>query len=770
VGAVVVQARADLRARPWQVALIGLVVAVAGALLALGLTGARLSGGGYERLFERTNGAHVWVYVDGEAVTPEMAEAAVRAVRGVEAATPAMLTVTFTTDGLSQPLFGALAAREWQESLRVAPPLLVAGRPPAAPDEMVVDRNAAEQLGLAEGDHLPVTGRRGTVAARVVGLSVTAEACPYPLCNPTAVYVAPGAHDALGLTPAAAPGMARLAIGLRLTDPASVDEAAAAVQRELPPSTILLVRDWRDTRTYANFAFSFQAALLVVFSAIAMLVAGVLIAVTIGGAVRAETRRIGILKAVGFTGRQVRGVYLVQYLGVVAVAAVAGTVAARAAAPSLMGSVAARFGDSAVGAPVVQLALVPLALVVAAAVFVVLPVRRAVRMDAVRAIRDDGAARPARHGGLVRRLPLAVGRGVADVVAAPARSLLVAVALAATATTFSFAAVASASVDAFLHDPAVGAVPDGDILLRRSARMGTDEALRVVRDHPGVEAAVVEHLSHFHVRGDAAPYVARFRTGDVSAFRRPILAGRDLRGPDEVVVGYGLADDQGLAPGERVTVLVAGEERAFTVAGVYREFAELGRTMAMQAGVVPETGYAPAALWVRVRDGADAAEVGRELAAATRGALDPLLVRDLIPDMIFSMRDVVRALLVVLAALTALGVLSCVLLGVQEQRRSLGLLKAVGMTPRHLAVSVLSGTGLLALVGVALGVPFGAVGTRVSTDAMLRSLGFGPFEAPIRLGDLAPVAPLVVAVALLGAWLPARRAAAVPVVETLRYE
>ena len=131
---------------------------------------------------------------------------------------------------------------------------------------------------------------------------------------------------------------------------------------------------------------------------------------------------------------------------------------------------------------------------------------------------------------------------------------------------------------------------------------------------------------------------------------------------------------------------------------------------------------------------------------------------------------VMAVLVAVLAGIALLGVFDSVWIGVQERARELGLLKAVGMTGSQIVGSALAGAALMGVVGFAIGLPVGIAATRALLDGLGHNLGFGPLPTHAEPGLLVLALPVLVGVALLGAAIPARRAARLPVAEALRME
>jgi lipoprotein-releasing system permease protein len=117
-------------------------------------------------------------------------------------------------------------------------------------------------------------------------------------------------------------------------------------------------------------------------------------------------------------------------------------------------------------------------------------------------------------------------------------------------------------------------------------------------------------------------------------------------------------------------------------------------------------------------------------------------------------------------------------MNVQEKKRDIGVLSALGAPPRLASAAFLRLGMLLGGSGVALGLAAGTVVCAVLTRfrlvrfppdvAEIYFVSFVPFE--VRLRDVATIAAFSLAVILLAAWFPARRAARIEVAEALRYE
>ncbi|MBI3949204.1 MAG: FtsX-like permease family protein [Acidobacteria bacterium] len=126
--------------------------------------------------------------------------------------------------------------------------------------------------------------------------------------------------------------------------------------------------------------------------------------------------------------------------------------------------------------------------------------------------------------------------------------------------------------------------------------------------------------------------------------------------------------------------------------------------------------------------------------------------------------------MVVAMLVAVIGIVNTLIISVSERRREIGVLRAIGSERRQVRKMVLLEAAAMAIIGVIMG----AVGGVLSTYFLVRIAavlyaGFTiPFTFPLSL--IVMTLPLVVVIALVAAWWPARRAVQLNVVEAIGYE
>lgn len=334
------------------------LMAVTASVLAAGLLVA--SRAPFERAFAEQRGAHLAGQFDGTKVTAaRLAETA--DAPGVTASAGPFLTLSARARTITGSDFVPAGVD--------LPPLTVVGREEAGgpvdeieltegswatrPGQIVL---AADSVPLRPGDRLSFPDASGGPALTVVGIarSVTGTGD---------AWVTPAQAEALAGTPTGTGaqsgdsaggggGTASYEMLYRFRHAATDTEVAvgrAAIVAAVPDGAMSGARSYltvRQEQTANAMAFvPFLAAFGVLGLSLSVLVIGIVV----GGAVGAATRRIGVLKALGFTPAQVARAYAAQALVPAAVGCVLGVALGNALAVPVLAEAGEAFGASAGG-------------------------------------------------------------------------------------------------------------------------------------------------------------------------------------------------------------------------------------------------------------------------------------------------------------------------------------------------------------------------------------------------------------------------------------
>ncbi|GAA3120959.1 FtsX-like permease family protein [Streptosporangium carneum] len=748
--------RADLRARRGQALLT--VLAVAGIVTAL-ITSATLLEDGtnpWRGLFTESRGAHVWIHTrDAPDVAALSRLQGVVRVAGPYRAAPVMLT----TDGRKSPV----TLRGMEARLpAVAVPLVRQGRWLRAGDGegVVVERSFARALDLRIGAPFTVTALNGaTHPLTVVGLADTADQGFYPESTPGLAWTLTTTLDRI--EPAL--GRSESVTGLRLADGEDTLPVAHGAVTMLG-GQIQRMSTWREVRAAMELDNRLLGLLLALFGVAGLVAAALAIANAAGGRVLGQTRDLATLKSLGYTRGQIFGLLMAEHgaLGLIGIAL--GLLCGQLAASAALG-----------GMSILPLSPVPLLAITAgtAAVVLVAVALPAWRGGRIAPLPSAPTAPPRGHLSrlarlaLLVRLPPALVLGTRDAFTRRVPALLSIFGLAVPMMMITIGLGCWATLDDFLRHPEQ--VGQAAALTVRPDKLPAEDAARLARADPEVAAVYpgseVSALEPEQTRS----VLARALGTSAEPYPFSVVEGRMFAARGEAVAGQGLLDLMGAKIGDRVRMTVGGTPLIVHIVGRVVEPEQDGEVLSLGMDSLAAKDAVPPQFYSLVlRPGADPVAVRARLLAASGEALE--VQRVVNPaERLAVIRGVIVALVVVLSLLGLANLLTASALGLRDHALDLAVLKAMGLTPRQVAATLVTGTGLLVVLGVVTGTAAGAslVGGLIDLQGHSSGVGAGIGRTPSALTLIVAVLAATGA-ALLVALIPARRAARARVPVTAR--
>jgi putative ABC transport system permease protein len=777
------KARADTRSHPLQSALIVIILVAASTALALALIVQQNADKPWKRSFDEANGAHVQFFGD----RPIDADAIHATGLTAESAGPFPMVSRAQVISRGQK-FEANVIGVDADPPTVGRPVVDDGRwlENGATGEIVLERSYADYLDLEPGDEIQFRVNDAFVSLSVAGVAIDTGRGAYPDWSPGHAWVL--SETLAQLEPDAS--KIGSALFVRLNDPSAVESLMSDLRTTAISAGPVSIVDWQTAQEDLNEWNQINSVFLGVFSAFALVAVGLIIANAISGRILAQYREIGVLKATGFTPRQVAGVYLVQHLALALVASLIGVVLAALTAPIYLERLAETFNATAGNAFDPLLAAITVAIIlIAVTIFTLLPAWRAGQVPTVQAITTGftpAGTRPSRMAAIARRLrlPMPVVVGVKDAFARPWRAVLTVAALSLTIMTLTFALGIESMIDKMLDDRGLIEEPWDIEIVRTDA---DDATIRAILD---ANPDVTSYVSSIRMRA-AIPGAdlrrgggvdLRGLDGDIAASGYPLIEGRMPEGPGEAIVGRVLFDRLGLQIGDQVMLDAVrdpfGEPQrspvTLTIVGSYVEPEEDGEvvltTTETLTAVIPD--LLPDTYEVMMRDDSGWDDLLVDVQDATSFGVDVDLRERGTPGEITMIRGIMVGLCGVLLVIGAANVLTTMLLNVRERIRDIGVLKAIGMTPQQVVGSVAAGTGLMTVLALVVGIPLGLVIFHVLFIVVAENMADADpaLYAPPPLLGTALIVPAALVFAILCAILPARRAANVKVTDVLRHE
>ncbi|WP_328766737.1 ABC transporter permease [Streptomyces sp. NBC_00286] len=764
---------------------VAVMMAVASAVVAGSLMVA--ADAPFDKAFARQNGPHITAEYDPAK------------------ATTAQLTATGRLDGVTATAgpYPVATLRPVDAGGGHLRPITLAGR--STPHAYVDDLELSSGQWATNPGEIVITSQ---VAGPALGLGTelkTSDASDAPTLTVVGIAVSAGRSADAWATPAQVRALAAKDTPvthqmLYRFDSADTGGHIAAARKQLaaavPQGALLGTQSYLDTKRAADAGAAPTIPFLIAFGVLGIAMSVIIVGSVVSGAVGTGLRRIGILKAIGFTPREVVRAYVAQALIPAGVGIGLGVVLGNLLAVPLLDGTEQAYGTASLSVAwwVDVVVLVAALLVVGLAALV--PALRAGRLRTVEAIAVGRAPRTGRGQWAHRaagRLPLprAVTYGLAAPFAHPVRTaaMLLAVAFGTVAATFAVGLTSSLN--------AVGAAQDPENRAAVSVFTGTGPAVTpggpapapgtaeppAAADPARVRAAIEAQAgtasyygktqADVTVGGVSGIVQATLYQGDSRSGAYERISGHWITGRGQVVVPSRFLEKTGTEIGD--TIRVTHQQRTQTLRIVGEAFDTSDDELEIHADLADFPNAAPGVFLVEVKSGVSPTEYARNLAAAVQPlGGDAIANSSSEQDNFVLILNAMAALLtLMLVSVAGLGVLNSVVLDTRERVHDLGVCKALGMSPRQTVSLVLASVAGIGVLGGLVGVPAGFALHGFVLPVMGHAAGT---ELPPSVLEVYETPHLVllglagIAIALLGALIPAGWAARTRTATALRTE
>jgi putative ABC transport system permease protein len=701
-------ARADLRARRGQ-ALITVAV-VAGVVASLLLATMLLQGAinPWQQLFARTRGADALIYFQNGTDTNLLREVAgIREIGKPYQAASATLEQSAVKSPVElramKPAMPAMSA-----------PLVVAGTwlRTSVPDGVVIEASFAQAVHVGVGGQITVLGIDGHQAQmRVIGVADTADQGFYPEWTPGLIWVQPRLLTKVEPNPSETQEV----VGLRLYDRSMVGTGQVVqtiwnlYNGSGEYSAVERYSTWQQVKDSMASNDRLLGLLLALFGIIALVAAPCAIANVTAGRVLVQRQDIAMLKALGFTPGQVVRMLLAEQTLLGAAGAALGLIAARIiTSPQFVRPP----GGTPVGlAPLsgAWTALICAGTVLTVAIATVIPAWWAGRVSPVAAVQPSP---PRGHLSLIARLsllfhlPAALVLGARDSLTRRLSAGLTVFGLAIPMAMITIALTCWSTIDAFTSDPgkiglasAVTVSQGGLENKQMLALIGRDR--QVLAAYPGAQFVTL-------LPGDNGTFIARAIGTSARPYPFRVVQGRMFDAPNEAVAGQGFLDLMHIQVGAWISKTIDGVPVILHIVGRTIEPDNNGDVVDFGLDALNHAGSAPPQLVYHLvlKPGVTAEAARAGLIAESHDRLDVQVVAN--PASGLRVLQLVIAVSVVILAVIALAnLLTATVVGMRDHRHEVGVLAAMGLTPRQVVATLVTNTMILTLLGVSGGIVAG---------------------------------------------------------------
>jgi putative ABC transport system permease protein len=779
----VVRAGVGRRRVQTTVLILTTLIAVAASVLAAGLLVA--SNAPFDHGFGKQHGAHLTAQFDGAKTTTAQLTATAHA-PGVSAAAGPFPTVSasprtvdsrFPPEGFGLPALTVVGRAD--PGGRVDDVSLTRGHWPTGPGQIVLSSNTdlppdVKQLQFPDAPGRPTL----TVVGVANSVSQTADA-----------WVTPAELPAL-IPAGVAPGYQMLYRFNHAGTDAQIATDRSAITAAVPHGALTGTQSWLAVKQVQAVNTAAFVPFVTAFGILGLVLSVLIISIVVSGAVGAATRRIGILKALGFTPAQVTRAYVAQAAIPAGVGVVLGAVAGNLLAIPVLDSADRSYGTAGLSIPMWVDIGVPVAALAAVSVAAVLPAMRAGRLHAVDAIavgRTTQASRGRRAQRLTSRLPVPrpIGIGLANPFARPARSALMAATVVFGAVAVTFAVGLALSLNAVqnsreldsagavtVHTGGPATVGKGAIRAPGPGNGPTKQAdpravAAAISAQPGTRSYYGIRQAQLDVSGVTGQTTVIGYQGDSSWATHQMVSGHWLAGPDQAVVTGRFLTAAGAHLGDTLTLTEGGRSTQVRLVGEVFTLSDDGMDVLTSTSSLAALGLPAQPTEFRVELGPGTSP--SSYVDALNSTLRPIGAeagpnQSNKSDVIAAMDALIAMLTVMLVVVAGLGVLNTVVLDTRDRVHDLGTFKALGMTPYQTVAMVLTSVGAVGLLAGVVGVPIGIALHHFVLPIMAHTTGEHLPSVDVTVLHAGALTLLVLGgllIAVLGALLPAGWAAKV---------
>lgn len=491
----------------------------------------------------------------------------------------------------------------------------------------------------------------------------------------------------------------------------------------------------------AGFMLILQNAfcgLLAAFVAVLLTVVMIVLGHTISSAVEAGYVNMGILKTIGFTGKKLRRIQMMQYLTVILSGQILGLFSS-----IIFSEMVSRMTLTTTGLRIPPQLPFGWCLLVFAVMFLVLTaliayktgrINRISPMKAIRgeAVENDGVRQVMFP---IRGKLLKTSLAFRQLTAGKRRYL----GACMVAMLLVFFASLIGRMDSWLGADGQGMMyafnpADHDIGVQVLGVYTSEEAEELVRSYTEITDSYL--LAMPGVSVDGVDYTANVIT-DPERFH--IMEGRTSRNDDEIVLTEFVAADLGVSIGDTVTVQADSGSADYTVSGIYTCANDMGDNVGMSRAGYLKIGSDDPAIWCHhyfLEDVSKKADITQALDAAFGG--DVHVHENTWPGL-YGIINAMQALLLFLYGMVVLFILVVTVLTgskiLSSEKRDIGIYKAIGFDSAQLRGSFALRFGITALLGAVIGAGLAAVFTDSIVSGIMRMAGISNFSSVPTVGN-----------------------------------
>jgi putative ABC transport system permease protein len=259
--------------------------------------------------------------------------------------------------------------------------------------------------------------------------------------------------------------------------------------------------------------------------------------------------------------------------------------------------------------------------------------------------------------------------------------------------------------------------------------------------------------------GDNGTFIARAMGSSSRPYPFQVVQGRMFHAANEAVAGQGLLDLLHIKVGAWITPTIDGVPMILKIVGRTIEPDNNGDVLDFGLDALNDAGGAHPQLvnYLVLKPGVPPAAARARLLGESRDQLDVQLVPNLASGL-RPVKVVIAVSVVILAVIGLANLLTATVVGMRDHRHEVGVLAAIGLTPRQVTATLVVNTMILTSLGVTCGIAAGLViaPRLINMQGQTSGIGSG-IAASLGLAAIAEILAVALAIAAAAALYLARR-------------
>ena len=525
-----------------------------------------------------------------------------------------------------------------------------------------------------------------------------------------------------------------------------------------------------------QIVYQITGGLLFVFAIFGIIVTLIITSSVVNSAIKTDYKMIGILKAQGFTNRNIVSIYVLQFLLITSIAVPLGLVGGYFMTQLVFKSLIAAIGTINFDVSLLLPSVVTyIAFLVAIAAITSWTSRKATQIQPVTAIRNGGPPQRSFAGAsfniftLRPKSNLIVFLGLRYLMSNKKRSILLLVGLLFVVFVQTLFVNATHSLSLLDQNRPAWGFMDSDIVIRQNTdpgRIEQDFLKEDLEDDDRIKSVVKVdfYAASIPPKENKAPETIIGLIFDEELEELGILnvEGRHPVFEDEIALGITSCKELDKGVGDTLELFLEGQLITYNITGTYQSIANLSRGFYARKEAITDINplYRLRNYHITLAKGESIEEHYNELLTNYGSAYTILESRErlgTLKGIINGIQDVVNLISLLFLGVLVVTVFNDTVLSIREGQRNLGIFKAIGMTPFQLQKALIIKSLIIAIFALLIGMPISLYIIPLSLDTLTTASGLAKFPYVFNLIYTLLVIPVVLLLTVSSVWIASRR-------------